>query len=142
VTSITLISTSARETFEAASAFSQTFTGGEVVLLYGELGSGKTVFVQGLAAGLGIDPEEVASPTFVLLTSHVGRLRLQHADLYRLRGDGDDFELGLTELPGRGCVLAIEWAERLARIEWTEYFRVDLAHQGEDRRSIKIEGVK
>jgi len=77
-----------------------------VVLLRGELGAGKTTFVRGLARGLGGDPAEVASPTFVLLTSYPGRLTLHHADLYRLKGDGDERELGLEELPGSRGVLA------------------------------------
>jgi len=115
------------------------FRGGEVVLLSGELGAGKTVFVRGLARGLGADPGEVSSPTFVLLTSYPGRLTLHHADLYRLRGDGDDAELGLEELPGSDGVLAIEWAERLGEPRWPRPTRVHLAHAGKSRRTLRIE---
>lgn len=109
------------------------------MLLSGELGAGKTAFVRGLARGLGLDPDEVASPTFVLLTSHPGRLTLHHADLYRLRGDGDDGELGLEELPGPEGVLAVEWAERLSSIPWRPALRVLLEHEGGDRRRVRIE---
>ena len=109
-----------------------------MLLLTGELGSGKTVFVRGLARGLGIDTDEIASPTFVLLTSHAGRLTLHHADLYRLRGNGDEQELGLEELPGPNGVLAVEWAERLSFAPWTRRWRVALSHAGEDARRIEI----
>lgn len=112
-----------------------------MVLLTGELGAGKTTFVRGLARGLGVDPGEVASPTFVLLTSYPGRLTLHHADLYRLAGDGDERELGLDELPGAGAVLAVEWAERLAVTPWAEAVRVKLEHAGGDTRRVLIEGV-
>jgi tRNA threonylcarbamoyladenosine biosynthesis protein TsaE len=115
------------------------FSGGEVVLLSGELGAGKTAFVRGLARGLGADPEEVASPTFVLLTAYRGRLVLHHADLYRLRGDGDEREIGLEELPGRGDVLAVEWADRLREPRWPSPVRVRLEHAGGDVRRIVIE---
>ena len=110
-----------------------------MVLLTGELGAGKTAFVRGLALGVGADPEEVASPTFVLLTSYPGRLTLHHADLYRLRGDGDERELGLEELPGPGGVLAVEWAERLHGRPWPDAVRVSLSHAGDDERLIRIE---
>jgi tRNA threonylcarbamoyladenosine biosynthesis protein TsaE len=110
------------------------------VLLFGELGSGKTAFVRGLARGLGADPAEVSSPTFVMLTSHPGRLTLHHADLYRLRGGGDERELGLEELPGSHGVLAVEWAERLGEWPWAEPFVVRLEHAGGDRRRVRIEG--
>jgi tRNA threonylcarbamoyladenosine biosynthesis protein TsaE len=110
-----------------------------VVLLCGELGTGKTAFVRGLARGLGADPEEVASPTFVLLTSYPGRLTLHHADLYRLRGDGDERELGLEELPGPRGILAVEWAERLSCVPWSHPVRVTLEHAGDDRRRVRIE---
>lgn len=115
--------------------------GGEVVLLTGELGAGKTAFVRGLARGLGVDPGEVASPTFVLLTSYPGRLTLHHADLYRLAGDGDELELGLEELPGPRGVLAVEWAERLAVTPWDRTMRVTLEHAGGDDRRVRLEGL-
>jgi tRNA threonylcarbamoyladenosine biosynthesis protein TsaE len=97
------------------------------------------VFVRGLARGLGLDPEEVASPTFVLMTTYQGRIPLHHSDLYRLKGGGDEQELGLEELPGAHGVLAIEWAERLAFEPWKRWIRVRLAHAGEDQRQITIE---
>lgn len=110
-----------------------------MLLLEGDLGTGKTVFVRGVARGLGLDPEEVASPTFVLMTTYKGPIALHHADLYRLRGGGDEQELGLEELPGSNGVLAVEWAERLAFEPWKRWIRVRLAHAGEDRRQIVIE---
>ena len=132
------VTASVTETEEIARALAASMRGGEVVLLSGELGAGKTAFVRGLARGLGVDPEEVASPTFVLLTSYPGRLRLHHADLYRLAGNGDDRELGLEELPGPAGVLAIEWAERLSLRPWARAIEVPLEHAGEDRRLVRI----
>jgi tRNA threonylcarbamoyladenosine biosynthesis protein TsaE len=130
---------SAEETEGVAERLAQGFRGGEVVLLSGELGAGKTTFVRGLARGLGADAEEVASPTFVLLTRYPGRLVLHHADLYRLHGTGDERELGLEELPGAGGVLAVEWSERLARLPWARAWRVTLEHAGGDARRVRIE---
>jgi tRNA threonylcarbamoyladenosine biosynthesis protein TsaE len=126
------------ETASIAEALAGRFRGGEVVLLSGELGAGKTTFVKGLARGVGAESEEVASPTFVLLTSYPGRLTLHHADLYRLAGDGDDQALGLEELPGAKGVLAVEWAERLSFLPWPCVFRVSLVHAGGDARRIEI----
>jgi tRNA threonylcarbamoyladenosine biosynthesis protein TsaE len=125
------------ETEALAARLSASFRGGEVVLLYGDLGTGKTAFVRGLARGMGLDPDEVASPTFVLLTSYPGRLTLHHADLYRLE-KGDETELGLEELPGQNGVLAVEWAERLADEPWSRRFEVRLSHAGEDERIVEI----
>ncbi len=133
---------SAAETEAIAEAMGAAFGGGEVVLLTGELGAGKTAFVRGLARGLGVDPDEVASPTFVLLTAYPGRLRLYHADLYRLAGDGDDRELGLEELPGPRGVLAIEWAERLSMRPWARVVEVHLEHAGDDSRRMKSESIE
>jgi tRNA threonylcarbamoyladenosine biosynthesis protein TsaE len=121
-----------------AEALASGFRGGEVVLLSGDLGAGKTAFVKGLARGLGIDPGEVVSPTFVLLTRYRGRLLLHHADLYRLSGRGDEREIGLEELPGADAVLAVEWAERLADAPWSKAFRVSLEHAGGDARLIRV----
>ena len=86
---------------------------GDVVLLSGNLGAGKTAFVRGLAVGLGIDPGEVSSPTFTLIHEYRGgRLVLYHADLYRL-GSAASEDLGLEEAGARDGVLAIEWPDRL-----------------------------
>jgi tRNA threonylcarbamoyladenosine biosynthesis protein TsaE len=86
---------------------------GDVVLLSGDLGAGKTTFVRGLAAGLGIDADQVTSPTFTLVHEYRGgRLTLYHADLYRL-DKAATADLGLEELGVSDGVLAIEWPERL-----------------------------
>jgi tRNA threonylcarbamoyladenosine biosynthesis protein TsaE len=130
---------SEEETEHLAAEWSAGFRGGEVVLLTGELGSGKTVFVRGLSRGVGVDAEEVSSPTFVLLTSYPGRLTLHHADLYRLAGQDEAADLGLEELPGPGGVLAVEWAERLRAIPWPKVSLVRLEHAGDDARRVVIE---
>jgi tRNA threonylcarbamoyladenosine biosynthesis protein TsaE len=130
------------ETAALAERLGARFRGGEVVLLHGELGAGKTAFVRGLARGLGADPAEVASPTFVLMTSYPGPLTLHHVDLYRLAGNGDEHELGLEELPGPRGVLAIEWAERLSDPPWLSPWRIYLSHAGEDARKVEIEAAK
>lgn len=125
------------ETEAIAEALGKTLRGGEVVLLSGELGAGKTAFVRGLARGLGADPGEVASPTFVLMTSYPGPLTLHHVDLYRLAGMGDR-ELGLEELPGPRGVLAIEWPERLSFRPWSRVIEVHLEHAGDDLRRVAV----
>ena len=90
-----------------------TLRAGDVLLLSGDLGAGKTAFVRGLAAGLGIDPGEVSSPTFTLIHEYSGgRLKLFHADLYRLDRTATD-DLGLEEMGVADGVLAIEWPDRL-----------------------------
>jgi tRNA threonylcarbamoyladenosine biosynthesis protein TsaE len=134
-----VVTASEAETEAIGAELAETLRGGEVVLLTGELGSGKTAFVRGLARGLGADEEEVASPSFVLLTRHPGRLMLHHADLYRLAA-GDHRELGLEELPGERGVLAIEWAERLSEVPWPRALSIVLEHAGGDRRRIRIAG--
>jgi len=85
---------------------------GDVVLLVGELGAGKTRFIQGLAEGLGVR-ERVLSPTFTLLRHYRGRLPLNHLDAYRLEGANDLFELGIEEYLGGEGVLVVEWGDRV-----------------------------
>jgi tRNA threonylcarbamoyladenosine biosynthesis protein TsaE len=107
-----------------------------VILLSGDLGAGKTVFVRGLAEGLGIDPDDVTSPTFTLVHEYRGRLPLIHVDLYRLNKAELD-EIGLdSELASRG-VVAIEWPERLIR-QTPGAIRVRIGDKGATRREIRI----
>ncbi len=105
--------TSELETAAVARALAATLAAGDVVLLSGTLGAGKTAFVRGLAEGLGIDAADVSSPTFTLVHEYRGgRLTLYHVDLYRLDRTATD-ELGLDELGVADGVLAIEWPDRL-----------------------------
>ena len=104
---------SEEETQSVAGELASTLSAGDVLLLSGTLGAGKTAFVRGLAAGLGVDPDEVSSPTFTLLHEYRGgRLTLYHADLYRLEKTATE-EIGLEEPAIAGGVLAIEWPDRL-----------------------------
>jgi tRNA threonylcarbamoyladenosine biosynthesis protein TsaE len=111
---------------------------GAVVLLSGDLGSGKTAFVRGLAEGLGIDSTQVTSPTFTLIQEyHGGRLPLYHADLYRLTPREVE-DIGLEELANGGGVTAIEWPDRLPmRFEHPVFVHID--HRSKDVRTIAIE---
>jgi tRNA threonylcarbamoyladenosine biosynthesis protein TsaE len=134
---VTHDSNSEDDTRAIAAALAPALAPGAVVLLSGDLGAGKTAFVRGLAHGLGIDPDEVTSPTFTLVHEYRGgRLPLIHVDLYRLdRADLD--EIGLDQdLAARG-VVAVEWAERLAR-SIPGAVSVTIGDQGDDRRSIAI----
>ena len=108
-----------------------------VLLLYGDLGSGKTVLTRGVAAGLGIDPSEVQSPTFTLIREHEGpEGRLVHVDLYRLSPPDVD-GLGLDELLAGEGVKVIEWSERLPRSVEAD-LRLELVRgDGTDRREIR-----
>ena len=133
-----LATASEDETRLAAARFASRLQAGSVLLLTGDLGSGKTAFVRGVAEGLGIDPGEVTSPTFTLVHEYRGgRIPLVHVDLYRLeRADLD--EIGLdSELASHG-VLAIEWAERLTRgIEGS--VRIHITDTGGDQRTITFD---
>jgi tRNA threonylcarbamoyladenosine biosynthesis protein TsaE len=101
---------SADDTREVAGRIGMLATAGDVLLLGGDLGAGKTTFTQGLAQGLAIE-EPVTSPTFVIVRSYEGRLRLHHVDLYRMDSLHDVLELGLPELFDDDGVSVIEWGE-------------------------------
>jgi len=110
---VSFVTRSEEETQNVATALAATLTAGDVLLVSGSLGAGKTAFVRGLAAGLGIDPADVSSPTFTLIHEYRGgRLALYHADLYRLEKAATE-DLGLEEMGVADGVLAIEWPDRL-----------------------------
>ena len=102
--------TSAEATRVVAAALEPLLRPGDVVLLSGDLGAGKTVFTQGLAAALGV-AEQVTSPTFTLAQSFQGRMRLHHLDVYRLDNLGEVLDLDLPELLDDDAVVCVEWGE-------------------------------
>ena len=133
----TIPSSSEQDTRDIAAALARDLAMGSVLLLSGDLGAGKTAFVRGLAAGLGIDPGEVTSPTFTLVHEYRGgRLPLVHVDLYRLdRADLD--EIGLDQDLAATGVVAIEWSERLSR-SIPGAIAITIADRGGDLRAIDI----
>ena len=98
---------------------------GDVVLLYGDLGAGKTEFVKGLAAGLGVD-EPVTSPTFALLNVYQGRLPVYHFDLYRLRSLEELDGIGFGEFVGGDGLAVVEWPDAFAAALPDEFLKVDI----------------
>jgi len=131
------VSRSPEETERLAGVLAATLRAGDVLLLSGPLGAGKTAFVRGLARGLGIEPDEVSSPTFTLVHEYRGgRLRLFHADLYRLGTAGAE-DLGLDELSVQDGVLAIEWPDRLGHA-FRGAIEVEIALVDETTRRITI----
>jgi tRNA threonylcarbamoyladenosine biosynthesis protein TsaE len=131
----------AAETFALGRQIGAQLSGGEVLLLNGPLGAGKTVFVKGLAAALDIDPEEVTSPSFTLVNPYVGRLPLFHIDLYRLdEGAAAAHAVDLEDLlTDERAVIVIEWAERLKNYPLTtDVWRIEISGDGEAARRILI----
>ncbi len=126
---------SEEESSAAGERLAAALRAGDVILLHGDLGAGKTAFVRGLARGLGVDPDEVTSPTFALIQEYRGRTTLFHVDLYRL-APREVEDLGLDDLVPDGIV-AVEWAER-----WTDRpadaYEVRIDDAGGDRRRITI----
>jgi tRNA threonylcarbamoyladenosine biosynthesis protein TsaE len=131
---------SQHETEAVARELAETLQAGDVVLLSGDLGAGKTTFVRGLAQGLGIDPEDVSSPTFTLLHEYRGgRLTLYHAVLFRLDKTAAD-DLGLEETGVRDGVLAIEWPDRLSHeLPGAKFIRLEMVGDGSRRITIEPE---
>jgi tRNA threonylcarbamoyladenosine biosynthesis protein TsaE len=125
------------ETIAAGRNLAGTLQPGDVILLSGALGAGKTAFVRGLAEGLGANPTEVTSPTFTLIQEYRGpSLTLYHVDLYRLEPKEVD-DLGLDELLAQEGIMALEWPERLPR-PIRGAIEVMIFHNGDTRREILV----
>jgi len=129
------ISTSSPEETEAAGEqLAATLAVGDLLLLAGELGAGKTTFVRGLARGLGISAQ-VQSPTFQLVRVYPGRIQLAHVDLYRLESAAELADIGLDDLLDEG-VVAVEWGDRL-RLDYPRTRRIDFAAPSPEVRVIR-----
>ncbi|MEE9291927.1 MAG: tRNA (adenosine(37)-N6)-threonylcarbamoyltransferase complex ATPase subunit type 1 TsaE [Acidobacteriota bacterium] len=134
----TLVTHSESETTRAGVELAADLAPGDVVLLIGDLGLGKTVLARGIAAGLGVDPSEVHSPTFTLVNQYQGRVPVHHVDLYRIERESDLGELGLEEILGGEGVAIVEWGERLGRYGVRDGLEVSFVDRGGTEREIRI----
>ena len=132
-----LVSNGPEETRAIGERLGALLQAGDVVLLQGELGAGKTTFVQGIARGLGFDGS-VSSKSFVLLGEYAGRVKLYHADLYRLEDPEQAFDLALDEVSADGA-LVVEWPERAMDTLADEHLLVRFAVRDETGRVLLFE---
>jgi len=133
-----LATSSAEETDAAGERLGATLGPGDVVALSGELGAGKTVFVQGIVRALGV-ATGATSPTFVLVNEYRGRLPVHHVDAYRTESLAELLDLGLPELMDGDGVTVIEWAERLEPLLPARAVRVRIWGVGDEPREITID---
>lgn len=130
---------SAEETLDTGRLIARSLKRQEIICLFGQLGSGKTVLTAGIARGLGIRGEGIISPSFVLIREYLcGRLPLYHFDLYRLKDCKEIFALGYEEYLYRDGVAVIEWADRLQYLLPKEYLKIELFIRGEKKRLLKF----
>jgi len=141
-----IITTSFEETQQLGLDFAKKLKGGEVLALYGDLGSGKTTFVQGLAKGLGVD-RPIISPTFIIMRTYHNRLKsndvrfknFYHVDLYRIDNENDVQSLGLLELLGeKENIVAIEWPDKIENVLPEKRINIYFTYLGDDKREIRI----
>lgn len=136
-----VITSSPDETKRLGESIGSLLLGGELIAIEGDLGSGKTVFVKGLALGLGIKDKDVSSPTFVFIHEYKGRLTFYHVDLYRIDKASDIEDLGLFEFIGGEGITAIEWADRAGSLLPDEdRIAIELINLGADNRKIVLRG--
>ena len=129
---------SADDTRELGAAIAGVVTSGDVVLLAGDLGAGKTTLTQGFARGLGIT-EQVTSPTFVLMRPYEGRLSLVHVDAYRLEHLQEVIDLGLPEMLDDGAIAIIEWGDVVAPALPPDFLELRLEYrESEDERDVRL----
>jgi tRNA threonylcarbamoyladenosine biosynthesis protein TsaE len=126
----------ASETKLLAAALAELIRAGDVVLLAGDLGAGKTAFTQGYGAALGVD-DLITSPTFTLVNSYEGRLELNHLDVYRLEALAEVLDLGVPEMLDEGGVTVIEWGDAVAPALPADYLEIRFSFtEGDDDERI------
>ncbi|MCS7207877.1 MAG: tRNA (adenosine(37)-N6)-threonylcarbamoyltransferase complex ATPase subunit type 1 TsaE [Dehalococcoidia bacterium] len=136
---LTLPSPCPEATREVGAILGKHALAGDLLLLMGELGSGKTTLVQGLCQGLGV-PEPARSPTFVLVHRYQGRLPVYHVDLYRIGSVPEAVDLGLEDFVGQDGVTVVEWAERALPAFPQDYLLVRFTWEGETLRLLHLSG--
>ncbi len=125
-------------TLDVAGAFAQTLTPGSVIALTGELGTGKTVFVKGVAEALRV-AGNVTSPTFRLIHEYKGAIPLYHMDLYRIDSIQEMRDIGIEDYFFEDGICIVEWAEKLRELLPSDAIRVFIRHMGNSHREIEIE---
>lgn len=138
------VSSSPGQTFYYGHELGRHLEGGEILLLSGPLGAGKTIFVKGICSALGVNEEEVTSPSFTLVNPYDGRLRLYHLDLYRLdEGASAAHAVDLDELlADEHAVIVIEWAERMLNYPLpANVWRISISGDGDSPRHIRVNQV-
>ena len=135
--SIKIKTKSVRETIASGKALGNLLSPGDVVCLTGELGTGKTCFVKGIAEGLGIKGRTVTSPTFIIINEYKGKIPLYHIDLYRIGAIDDLRDLGIEEIVYGKGVTAIEWADRIKDTLPDE--RIDITLKWVDNKTRSVE---
>jgi len=134
-----VISKSVNETIKIGKIIAKNLKSGDIICLFGELGTGKTTLVKGIAWGLRIKKEKVVSPTFVLIREHHrGTLPLYHFDLYRLKSTASILELGYEEYFYDEGVTVIEWADRLKYLLPQEFLKIQLSIRKDAQRLLKL----
>jgi tRNA threonylcarbamoyladenosine biosynthesis protein TsaE len=139
------ISNSPEQTFNFGHQLGARLEGGEILLLSGALGAGKTIFVKGICSAIGIDEEDVTSPSFTLVNPYDGRLKLYHLDLYRLdEGASAAHAVDLDDLlSDEEAVIVIEWAERMGNYPLPgNVWKIAISGDGEDPRNIVVRGYE
>jgi len=132
------LSTSVNQTLKIGKLLAQKLCGGEIILLSGSLGAGKTVLAKGIAQGLGIDKHNVVSPTFVLLRVYEGKHLLNHFDFYRVKSPKEILALGYEEYFYSDCVTVIEWPERLKFLLPKEFLKIKLSNRPGNQRMLEF----
>jgi tRNA threonylcarbamoyladenosine biosynthesis protein TsaE len=140
---IEVISNSPDETIEIGRKIGSQLRGGEVLAVCGELGSGKTHLIKGIASGAGAgDGKQVNSPTFVIVNEYSGRLDIYHIDAYRLDSVGEFEMTGFDDYCRSDSVVMIEWADKIeSALGGVNYIRIELSHSGPAKRNIHIENT-
>ncbi len=135
---IEVTSHSEDETIQLAQKLANSFLPGDLIVLKGTLGAGKTVFVRGLAIGLGHDGDMINSPSYTIVNEYPGEKPLYHFDLYRIQDPSELYEIGWDEYLNRNALIVVEWGEKADKYLPEKYYLIEFELLNEKERSITI----
>ncbi len=138
---LTLYTKDEEQTKKLGQTISNFLVDGDVVLIAGDLGAGKTIFVKGVAKGLGINENEVSSPSYTYINKYSGLININHVDLYLLNDYDDVYHTGIEEVLGKDLSL-IEWGNKFEQLFSDEFWNIRIDYYKESRREIRIRAPK